>query len=476
MFQYVRTMQGSLLFLDLGLGATLNRFVSQLLAVDEMKRLNGAISFASLLFIGLGLMAGLIMTGIGFILPSLVTGGTVRLYRNGLLLMVSMGGALAMRFWGYAPRGILFGAQRYDIVNVIMVVAAILRAGMITALFLTVKSAGLVTIGLCFLGCAVVDTLLTWTFAKRQLPSLRLGLRTIERSMVKEVIGFSVWVTIMAVTTMLIINAPTFYVGRFYGPEEVAFMSLSLLVLSQVQQLSGGFAFALIPVAGKYAALKDQASLQQIMVRGTKFCAVICFPFGVLAVLFAKPLFEWFKDGFGWTWVLLAIMMLPILVRTTQRVPFSVLMGGGSVKWLALGQIFVVFAIGFLSWLFSEFFDMGLCGIALGSAIPIFLFGVIFQPIYACRQVGLKWLDYMRDSYTRVLLCTIPPAAVALILLKFAYPRGFVMICLETLACLTVFAALAWQFGLTAADRHQILRLFQREHKYVTEIRNPSVR
>ncbi len=45
MLRYVLTIQGSLLFLDLGLGATLNRFVSQLLAANDVWQLNAKISF-----------------------------------------------------------------------------------------------------------------------------------------------------------------------------------------------------------------------------------------------------------------------------------------------------------------------------------------------------------------------------------------------------------------------------------------------
>jgi len=267
---------------------------------------------------------------------------------------------------------------------------------------------------------------------------------------------------LMGVTTMLIVNMPTFFAGKLYGSEYVAFLSLTVLVLSQIQLISGGFAFALIPVAGKYGVLKDQNVLKDIMVRGTKFCAMICFPIGVIAVIFGQPLFEWFKEGFGWTWALLAIMMLPLLLRTTQRVSFSVLMGARSVKGLALGQIILVFVIGLLSWLFAVYFNMQLYGIALGSAVPIFLFSVIFAPAYACRQIGMNWPDYLARAYGRILLCTVPSAAAGLALIQVAYPEGLLMICLEGLVCLTLFAVCAWWFALSSSEREQVLALFRR--------------
>lgn len=112
MFRYVATIQGSLMFLDLGLGTTLNRFASRFLAVKDYDRLNSAASFSLLMFLGMGTLAGIIMVGIGVILPSLVTGATSASYSRGFLLVCCFGGMVTLRFWGYSARGLLFGAQR----------------------------------------------------------------------------------------------------------------------------------------------------------------------------------------------------------------------------------------------------------------------------------------------------------------------------------------------------------------------------
>jgi O-antigen/teichoic acid export membrane protein len=461
MLQYVLTIQGSLLFLDLGLGTTLNRFVSRLLAVDDVARLNGAVSFVSLLFFGLGIIAGLAMTAIGFVLPDLLTKCSAELYSSGLMLMVCIGGALTIRFWGYAPQGLLFGAERYDVVNVIRASAAVLRAASITVLFFTLDSAGLVTVGLCFVGTAILETTSMWMFVKKHFPELRLRLRNIEKGVVREVCGFSFYVMTLGITTMLIVNTPTFFAGRLYGAESVAFISLSVLVLSQIRRVAAGFAPVLIPVAGKYGALDDKKILQKILIRGTKFCATMCFPVGVIAVIFSKPLFEWFKEGFGWTWALLAIMMLPILVRSTQRVSSSVLFGAGSVRGIAIGQIVLVLAIVVLSWLFAVYFDMKLYGIALGSAIPTLLYSVSVPPIYACRRTGFKWLTYMVQSYGGVILGLIPASVVAVGLVQFSCPSNLIMIVVEGMICLLISILTAWWFVLTTDERESILNLFK---------------
>jgi hypothetical protein len=131
--------------------------------------------------------------------------------------------------------------------------------------------------------------------------------------------------------------------------------------------------------------------------------------------------------------------------------------------WLALGQVVVVLMIGFLSWLLVAYLDMGLYGIALGAAIPIFLFAVTFQPIYACRQVRLKWTTFLTRTYGRVLLCTVPSAVVGVILLASIYPKGLLMICIEGLVCVMVFAVCAWWFALSRQERQDIRSILSRD-------------
>ncbi len=459
MFRYVISIQELLVILDLGLGATLNRFVSQLSAKGKAEELNEVISAIFLFFIGLGLLGGAIVCSLAFALPSLVEGGTPDMYGSGLILMFCIGGTLTVRFLGYAPRGVLFGFQRYDIVNVLQCVAAVLRAIAIAVFLWGRKSGNLEIIGLCYLASAVFETSLQWLFSKRQYPKMKLRFSNISKEVVSEVFGFSVFVTVVGITTMLMAQIPTLLAGKFYGSEAVAFLSLPILVLGQLQRLSGGFAFTLIPVAGKYRAQENDQMLRTMMQKGTRLCALICFPVGALAVVFGHPLFEWFKEGFGWTWLLLATLMVPYLIRTTQRVPFSILMGAGSVKWLSLAQTMTIGMIVFLSWLFGQYFHMGLHGVVLGAAIPIAFLSMIFQPIYACHQLGLKWKSYLIQSYGAVVLCLIPTLVAAIFLVYRMYPTNLVTIALQFLICIGVFFLMAWWFVLAVDERRQVLNV-----------------
>lgn len=461
-FQYVRTIQASLLFLDLGLGATLNRYVSQLLVSEKNSALNAAVSFATFLFGALGIIAGVVMVVIGSFIPVFVTGCSTELYAAAFVLMSFMAANLMIRFWGYAPRGVLFGLQRYDIVNIILIAAAILRAAGITILLLKTSLSTFFVIGICFLVSRIIETLCLWFFAKLQCKKLTVRLNQVDKNIAIEMLKFSAYVLIVGITTMLIMNSPIFIIGRLYGAGSVAFISLPLLVIGQIQQVSGGFAFALIPVAGKYGALKDRDAIRQVLIKGTKFCAIMCFPIGILAVIFSQPLFEWFKEGFGWTWGLLAIISFPLLIRTTQRVSFSVMMGSGSVKWLAIAQVFAVALIWATSWLFGVFFDMKLYGIALSMATVLLLLGLVFQPLYACHQVGTGYLSYLKQSYGRVFIGTVPTAALGIIFIRYVYPNELIMIVSEGLICMSVFAVTAWFFILEKSEKQSIICLFRR--------------
>ena len=83
--------------------------------------------------------------------------------------------------------------------------------------------------------------------------------------------------------------------------------------------------------------------------------------------------------------------------------------------------------------------------------------------MYACRQVGLKWLSYVSQSYGRVLVGTIPAAIVAVLLVRYAFPSSFIMIILESLICLAIFGIVAWRFVLMAEDRLVFIDLLRRK-------------
>ncbi len=460
MFRYVITILESLMVLDLGLGATLNRFVSQLLVSGDLGKLRSVVSLVFFLFLGLGFAGGLAICGLGFALPRLIEGGTTELYHSGLYMMVFIAGTFVVRFVGYTPRGILFGLQRYDLVNANQLVAALLRAASIAFLLYCWPKADLAVIGLSYLGSALLETGVLWVMARRYFGDVRVGINKVTADVAQEVLGFSAFVTVIGVTTMLISNAPTFLVGKFYGLEAVAYLSLPLLIIGQLQRLSGGFAFTLIPVAGKYHAQANGEMLQAVMVRGTRLCALTCFPVGALAVVFGYPLFEWFREGFGWTWELLGILMIPYLFRTTQRVAFSVLMGAGSVKWLSVAQVATVAFILFFSWLCGEYFSLGIRGVVLGTAVPILILGIFFQPIYACHQLNLKWFHYMVVSYGKALLCTLVSTVTGIGLIRWFYPRTLTMIGIEFIVCMVLFGLVAWRYALGDSERSQIAGLF----------------
>jgi len=123
----------------------------------------------------------------------------------------------------------------------------------------------------------------------------------------------------------------------------------------------------------------------------------------------------------------------------------------------------IVLSIGFLCWSFAAHFNMQPYGVGLAAAIPIFLFVVTFQRIYASRQVRLKWATSLTRTYGRVPLCTVPSAVGRVILLAFAYTKRLLMICIEGVVCAMVVGACAWCFALSRQWRQDVCSVLRRD-------------
>ena len=455
MFQYVISLQSTLLFLDMGLGSTVNRFVSHLTTTEDYLKLNKIVSFVNVIFVVMGVIAVIIMTILGSFLPYLVIGGDANLYNSGFKLIVLIGITMFLRFLGYAPCNVLYGIQRYDIVNMTLTMSSIVRASLIV-ISLNFINDRLLCIGICFIICAILETGVFWIMAYNKYQQFKWDFWGVDKEIVKEVLGFSIFVLIVAFTTMLINNSPTILAGKFLGAKAVTYVSIPILVLGQVQRISGGFAFPLVPVVGSLYAKDNTEDISVLWKKCTQYCAFMCFPIGGISIIFGQEMFEWFREGLGWTWVLLGIMMYPLLFRTTQRVSYAVMMGLGFIKPLAIAQICILTLILILTTVLCLLFDFGIYGIVLGNSIPLLLLGVVIQPLIVCKKLDKKYFNYMCYAYGKIILLSFLMLFVGFICKLYIPMSSLIYIAIFAFIFTVTFYGIVYRFMLAIDDRNKV--------------------
>jgi Na+-driven multidrug efflux pump len=102
----------------------------------------------------------------------------------------------------------------------------------------------------------------------------------------------------------------------------------------------------------------------------------------------------------------LAILTCGYFGFLSQFVANVIFIGLGKLKYLAYLNIgLAVMNLG-LSIILVRW--LGIYGSALGTAIPLIINGSIIYPIYVCRLLKLGFMEYLRKSYLRPLLLSLP--------------------------------------------------------------------
>ena len=133
-YQIARSVLVFFMFLQLGMGPTLVRFCAQSIAKNDLEQIKKISSAAQLLLGGLGLFAALLCLGLipvfirFYEIPTEFVGET-----QGLLVCMAL--SLFFNMMLIVPQGLVFGANRYDLVSVVDICGHVLRLILIIVLF-----------------------------------------------------------------------------------------------------------------------------------------------------------------------------------------------------------------------------------------------------------------------------------------------------------------------------------------------------
>ena len=173
---------GYLALTDLGIGMALTRLVAVLASKGNSKKLNGVINTAFFTFCGIGLVFFLI--GYSFLsyipswfkIPKEESELIISAYRIAII-----SGALALPLSVFS--GIVVGFQQMGVINISNNIISIVGVGL--SIFLLNMEIGLVSLPLATLFTVIISSIVSFIYAKKYFPELKLSLLDINKKDLK---------------------------------------------------------------------------------------------------------------------------------------------------------------------------------------------------------------------------------------------------------------------------------------------------
>jgi O-antigen/teichoic acid export membrane protein len=412
--------------LDLGLRGSLGRSIAFYRAKEEAAGVN--IIFNT----GMALLGG------GAVLVLLATAGVQLIFFDLFavrpeaqpdvrLAVWLIGINLALIFPFNAFEAVLWGHERFDLLNRVDIPCVILRSAL-TIWLVGHGPENLVTLAVIIVAITILRGAGLAFCAFRVQHGLRFSARLVRFRATRELFDFGIWCFLMSIANVITQQLGPTLIGNRFGTGAVTPFSAASRLVNYVKIILNTSCGVLTPLATVWHASAEHDKQRWLFVGGAKFCLALgLFFVGGFWFLGGPFLQLWTGYELEFAWATLMILILGELLPLSQAVTYSTVLGMNRHR---LWAVMSLLEVGLILGLAAVFLSMhvSMLSIALAIALPGALCRGLIQMIYVCRLLGVPLLHYVRVALLPPLLVAVVPVALLGLLVAWHVPDSWAVL------------------------------------------------
>ncbi len=425
--------------LDLGVRGSVGRQVAFHRAREDRAALNSTLGTALLIACSAGFLT--LVASLG--LPSLffrvfdIPADQASAVRIALLLI---GLNIALSFPLSLFDGILWGFQRFDLLNAIDVPVSVVRA--VLTFVVIGNGHGLIGLALLTVLLAVVSGLGKAMMSYRQDPDLRIRPGDFTRASALQLVSYGVSNLLINVARMIRGQVSPGLIGSLVGLPAVTFYAVGKRLIDYTEKLVYATTGVVTPLTTSLHASGENERQRNLFLIGGRYCLTLTlFMVGGL-VLFGRSLIVlWLGSRMSEAATLLIILALGELVPLSQSVSATVLLGMARqrvIAWfgfaeIALGALLAYLLVG----------AHGLVGVCIAIAVSGAICRGMAVLIGCCRLLTVPVAEYARVVMLPPLLMAAVVCIGTAFFIGMIPPTSWLLLLGQTGLYTSVYAAAA---------------------------------
>jgi len=377
-----------------------------------------------------------------------------------LVLVVAFCFAAAMPL--QPSTAILSGLQRYDIINLAVLVTLLLRTILLVVLLL--RGYGLITMGLAFGVSEIVIRIVHSIFVRKFLPEASLSLANIDFGLLKEMLAYGINTFLYTAGAIIIYTASRIIIGIFLGPAQISQFEVAAAGVLLLSKLLQAFTAAIKPAVSDLDARDDQSRVKEISFLTQKYSLLLILPVGCFLIAMGREfLWIWVGEKFQDPGVIntmgsiLAILAIAYCLRLAQHSNFLVLVGRGQHKIFGIFTAFTALFCVIASVIAVKVLKWGLLGIAWSTFVPMALISGLILPIYFNWKMRISARESIRHVWQPALLGSLPTMAMISIWKYLAPPDSWLEIVGVVIASIVLTLVSSWFLSLKEIERKRFV-------------------
>jgi O-antigen/teichoic acid export membrane protein len=463
LYGLIISLTGYLVVLDLGLGNTLTKYTSEYYTLKKYDELSETASTLLVIYAVIGL-AGIFLTFLlSLFLPlfhvpiQYLSISKWAFVLSGITFAVS----LPLSLYG----GLIAGLQRYDIKAYIGIAVTVINAGI--TLFVLFIGGRLISLILINLFSQLLIGIVSIGAVKRLYGyNIKIKFNLFRKNRVKELFLFSASVFIIQIAGILSFNTDTIVIGYFLTLEAVALYTIAQKLIRLLTGLVFQLVDVLFPAFSALAAVGDNKKIILYYINAIEIALVLSAPVFIGFLVFGKNLLTlWVGNKFGTGYTVLIILSVAMFFHYPAHIGALLLIGMKRHKTLSF--ITIIDAISNLIISIVLVKPFGINGVAMGTAIALFVSNGIVIPLYIDTVLGIPHRKFIL-AYAKVLFVAVIPAIAAVLLKNIILQNHLYKIIIEIGGVAVLFFILYGSFALTSDNKKLLIyKLKEVTGKYV---------
>ncbi len=452
----------TLFVMDFGLGAAVSRFISRFRAQNNQQAVNNFLGMIYKLYLIVDAVIFLVLLVYFFLLDKVyvnLSAGELEKFKI-IYIIIAVFSVISFPFANL--NGILTSYEKFIVLklcdffnkalNILLVVIALLLGWGVYALVSVNAIVGLLTI---------VFKLIV---IKSKTP-VKVNFKFFEKSMLKEIFGFSMWTTVGNILQRLILGISPSIIAAVCaaGSVEVAIFGLASTVEGYVYTFATAINGMFMPRISKIIVDgKKDTELMPLMVKVGRIQLMLVglVSVGFLALGKSFIVDIWNKPDFVQSYYCAVLLLLPNMLYLPMQIANTTLVVENKVKIQA--QVFMVMSAVnvVLSLIFSHFWG------AIGAALAVFIayvVRVLLMIIVYQKQMNLDMVTFIKDVFLSMSPYFLITFAVGFAMEQFnPLPHGLLRFLINGVVLVGCFGVLMLLKGFNQYERSLITGVFKK--------------
>lgn len=390
--------------LDLGFGQSMVRYISKARATSDHeteRKLNGL--FLSL-YIGIAVIALFIGLILLFVYPNICK-NAMSAEELGQFRMVFV--ILLLNIVISFPMSIFSATinsyERFSFLKGMKLLITVLKYG--SMFILLVLGYKVIAIALITTLCSVTMQIIYAVYSVRSI-HMEFSFGKYDRAVVKEIVGFSVFVFINIFVDFLFNNTDKLILGAVKGTFAVTVYSLGIYFQTYYSELSTAISGVFMPqIVDLYENGKQMQKISDIFIKVGRIQMVILALMLSGFISFGNEFITlWVGAEYFDAYIIGCIIMIPALIPLTQNIGISILRAMNLHKYRS--YMFLAIAVANVAISIPLAIRYGGIGSAIGTCLANIAGQIVFMNWFYSRKIGLDIKKYWNHFIKMVLLMT----------------------------------------------------------------------